>query len=58
MALDHFHERRAAAAQLPSSLPGGSEAAAWLHLARTVARRAERRVTRLAAEISEGDQIL
>ncbi|MFO1157527.1 MAG: cob(I)yrinic acid a,c-diamide adenosyltransferase [Reyranellaceae bacterium] len=30
-------------------LPGGSEAAAWLHLARTVARRAERRMTRLAA---------
>jgi len=31
-------------------LPGGSEAAAWLHLARTVVRRAERRMTRLAAE--------
>ena len=31
-------------------LPGGSEAAAWLHLARTVARRAERSVTALAAE--------
>lgn len=31
-------------------LPGGSEAAAWLHLARTVARRGERRMTRLAAE--------
>lgn len=31
-------------------LPGGSEAAAWLHLARTVTRRAERRMTRLAAE--------
>ena len=30
-------------------LPGGSEAAAWLHLARTVARRAERRMTALAA---------
>ena len=29
-------------------LPGGSEAAAWLHLARTVARRAERRMTQLA----------
>jgi cob(I)alamin adenosyltransferase len=31
-------------------LPGGSEAAAWLHLARTVARRAERRMTQLAVE--------
>lgn len=31
-------------------LPGGSEAAAYLHLARTVARRAERRMTALAAK--------
>lgn len=31
-------------------LPGGSAAAAWLHLARTLVRRAERTVTRLAAE--------
>jgi cob(I)alamin adenosyltransferase len=31
-------------------LPGGSEAAAWLHLARTVARRAERGMTALAAQ--------
>lgn len=31
-------------------LPGGSEFAGWLHLARTVVRRAERRMTRLASE--------
>ncbi len=31
-------------------LPGGSEAAAWLHLARTVTRRAERCMTALAVE--------
>jgi cob(I)alamin adenosyltransferase len=30
-------------------LPGGTPAAAWLHLARTVVRRAEREVTALAA---------
>ena len=31
-------------------LPGGSEVASWLHLARTVSRRAERRMTQLAAK--------
>jgi cob(I)alamin adenosyltransferase len=31
-------------------LPGGSDASAWLHLARTVARRAERHMTELATE--------
>ena len=31
-------------------LPGGSQASAWLHLARTVTRRAERHMTELAAE--------
>ena len=33
-------------------LPGGSEAAAWLHLGRTVARRAERDMTALAHRAS------
>ena len=37
-------------------LPGGSPASAWLHLARTVARRAERHMTELAAEeVVNGD---
>jgi cob(I)alamin adenosyltransferase len=31
-------------------LPGGSDVSAWLHLARTVARRAERQMTELAKE--------
>ena len=31
-------------------LPGGTELASWLHLSRTVARRAEREMTALAAE--------
>ncbi len=31
-------------------LPGGNEAASWLHLARTVARRAERGMTALAVQ--------
>ena len=31
-------------------LPGGSKLAAWLHLGRTVARRAERQMTELAVE--------
>ena len=31
-------------------LPGGSQASAWLHLARTVTRRAERHMTELATE--------
>ncbi len=31
-------------------LPGGSDVSAWLHLARTVVRRAERQMTKLATE--------
>ena len=37
-------------------LPGGTELAAWLHLGRTVARRAERQMTELASkEVVNGD---
>ncbi len=47
------HEIDAMNAKMPPLksfiLPGGSAAAAWLHLARTVARRAEREMTALAA---------
>jgi cob(I)alamin adenosyltransferase len=39
-------------------LPGGSQAAASLHLARTVARRAERRIVTLAAEEPVNPEIL
>lgn len=39
-------------------LPGGSVPGAWLHLARTVARRAERRVVRLAAEEPINEHVL
>ncbi len=43
-------EMNAALAPLKSFvLPGGTSGAAWLHLARTVVRRAEREVTALAA---------
>jgi cob(I)alamin adenosyltransferase len=34
-------------------LPGGSPAAAYLHLARTICRRAERMMTELAAKSNE-----
>lgn len=39
-------------------LPGGTELAAWLHLARTVARRAERRMTELAAEEAVNEEAM
>jgi cob(I)alamin adenosyltransferase len=39
-------------------LPGGSEAAAWLHLARTVARRAEREMTALVEVAAVGAEAI
>ncbi len=39
-------------------LPGGSMAAAWLHLARTVCRRAERRCWALAAQERVNPQVM
>jgi cob(I)alamin adenosyltransferase len=38
-------------------LPGGRPIAAWLHLARTVSRRAERLVTELASEAAEQGRV-
>ena len=38
-------------------LPGGRPAAAWLHLARTTCRRAERLVTELAADPAEAGRV-
>ena len=39
-------------------LPGGRQAAAWLHLARTVCRRAERAVWQLAEQEPVGEPVL
>lgn len=39
-------------------LPGGSHAAAWLHLARTVCRRAERNVVTLAKDVAINEAIV
>ncbi|MFT7668583.1 MAG: cob(I)alamin adenosyltransferase [Planctomycetota bacterium] len=38
-------------------LPGGSQAAAWMHLGRTVCRRAERHVNALLADSAEAERV-
>lgn len=38
-------------------LPGGSQAAAWMHMGRTVCRRAERLVSELATQAGESEQL-
>lgn len=55
-AIDHFEERLAPLQQF--ILPGGSGGGARLHYARTVCRRAERRVSRLKAETEINAEVL
>ncbi|MBN9517230.1 cob(I)yrinic acid a,c-diamide adenosyltransferase [bacterium] len=55
-AIDHVNERLAPLRSF--ILPGGSAAAAWLHLARTVCRRAERAVAALAHAEPVNPQVL
>ena len=39
-------------------LPGGSLSSSWLHLARTVTRRAERKITKLASEEAINNNVI
>lgn len=49
-AIDHFEEKSGSLEAF--ILPGGNQCAAFLHVARTVMRRAERRTVSLAAEVA------
>src|SRR5262245_6260273 len=55
-AIDRYNERLEPLRSFV--LPGGSEAAAWCHLARTVCRRAERDVVRLVRTQSINPQVI
>jgi cob(I)alamin adenosyltransferase len=55
-AIDHYNEQLAALNSFV--LPGGSKASAWLHLARTVCRRAERSVVTLMQQETINPQVM
>jgi cob(I)alamin adenosyltransferase len=55
-AIDHYNERLQPLKSF--ILPGGTEAAAWCHLARTVCRRAERDVVTLAHSEAINPQVI
>lgn len=55
-AIDHFEEKLEPLRNF--ILPGGSKSAALLHICRTIARRAERRIVALNETVKIGDNII